>query len=105
MNNRDAFYRIEIVTEAGEVPETSADIRLFYVVDGGLCVKKEGSPYSLAKFDLILIGAEETTEIAGKGSGIKESEDTDQHCVQRLCFVCCTPVAEALRSCKRCFSN
>ena len=43
MNNRDAFYRIEIVTEAGEVPETSADIRLFYVVDGGLCVKKEGS--------------------------------------------------------------
>lgn len=78
MNNRDAFYRIEIVTEAGEVPETSADIRLFYVVDGGLFVKKEGSPYSLAKSDLILIGSEEPTEIAKKGSDIKESENTDQ---------------------------
>ena len=61
MNNRDAFYRIEIVTEAGEVPETSADIRLFYVVDGGLFVNKEGSPYNLAKADLILIGSEEPT--------------------------------------------
>lgn len=78
MNNRDAFYRIEIVTETGEVPESSADIRLFYVVDGRLCVKKEGSPYSLAKSDLILIGSEEPIEIAKKGSGSEESENTDQ---------------------------
>ena len=40
MNNQDAFYRIEIVTKAEEVSETSVDLRLFYVVDGSFSIKK-----------------------------------------------------------------
>ena len=78
MNNRDAFYRIEIVTEAREVPETSADLRLFFVVDGSLRIRKEGKLFDLTKSDLILIGSEEQAEIAENGSDIEESEDADQ---------------------------
>ena len=63
MNNKDAFYRIEIITKTEELPETTVDLRLFYVVDGSLRIKKEGNLYDLSKSDLILIGAEEPFEI------------------------------------------
>ncbi len=51
MNNKDSFYRIEIVTKAEEVPETSADLRLFLVVDGSLRIRKEERFCDLAKSD------------------------------------------------------
>lgn len=47
MKKSDAFYRIEIMTAVEEVPETSADIRLLFVVDGSFCIKKEESFYDL----------------------------------------------------------
>ena len=77
MNNIDAFYRIEIVTSSQEVPATSADIRLFFVVDGSLCVRKEDSAYNLAKSDLILIGSEELIEVGEKEQSTEKPEGRD----------------------------
>ena len=77
MKNYDAFYRIEIMTAVEEVPETSADIRLLFVVDGSFCIKKEESCYELVKSDLLLIGSEEPIEVRERRQGTEESGSPD----------------------------
>lgn len=78
MNHNDAFYRIEIVTMPQEVPETSADLRLFYVVDGDLQIRKEKGFFHLSKSDLLLIGSEESIEIMENQLSAEDMQSSDR---------------------------
>ena len=78
MNNKDSFYKIEIVTKIEEVPDTSADLRLLFVVDGSLSIKKEGRHFDLAKADLVLIGTEEAIELGEERKITDKSGKTDR---------------------------